>query len=214
MSYDQLAGNATTLATFKKNVISIVSNRTGVDVAYITIQRMYSGSVILEIQVTSPPNPAGLGGADPVVLAHVDDALASITTSAADTFNTSFQTQYGISSVAAVKISIAAPPPPATSTDSAPQGMMIPIAAAAGGGGICIVTVVVVVIVIQRRRKRRAHGKVVPCVPIPEQTHPLATAQLPEEPSIDELIAEPVVPIPALPWIRVRKPKSAIPPCV
>ncbi|MEW5301778.1 MAG: hypothetical protein WDW36_004616 [Sanguina aurantia] len=154
MSYDQLIANSTALAIFEANVISLLSTATKIDPALIKILSLSSGSVIMKVSLTSPPNPAGQGGADPVALAQLDAALLSITTSASTIFTPAFQAQYGISGVSAVNIT----PVPADSSNS----NIVPIAVgvAVGVGGCLIVGGIVAAVLILRRRKAQGINKV------------------------------------------------------
>lgn len=155
MSYDQLTSNASVLATFKLSVIKRVSSAANVDPTLVHILRMYSGSVVLDVQVTSPANPEGFGGADPVALARVDTALTSITLSALTTFDSTFQAQFGITSITAVVMAVIVNP--SSSGQSPAASSVAPIAAGAGGGGFLILVGVVVAVVVIRRRRKKVH---------------------------------------------------------
>lgn len=167
MSYDQLYSNSTKVAAFKKHVIILISSSTGVNASLVNIKHMYAGSVVLEIEVTSPANPQlilrGGGGADPIALAQIDTALSSMTNSSASTFNSTFQAQYGITSVAAISLAISMSPPPSTvGIASAASSSLTIFIAAAAGGGVCVVGSILVAIVIYMVRRGRKLGKIAP----------------------------------------------------
>lgn len=157
MSYTQLASNQSMVASLKQSVITRVSSAAGIDPSLVNIQRMYAGSVVLDVLVKLPPNPAGLGAADPEVLTRVETAIAAIASSATSTFDPTFQAQFGISSVSAVMtLSATAAAPSATlSSSSAPATdyLSIPVAVAVAGVCLSFLAAVVVVLVLVRRRQ-------------------------------------------------------------
>ncbi|MEW5306599.1 MAG: hypothetical protein WDW36_009053 [Sanguina aurantia] len=101
MSYPHLASNHTLLSAFRHHVILQVAASTNVHPVHVQIMQLYAGSVILDLQVQSPPHPPGSGFRDPSIAAGINSGLQSIISSAGTTFTSAFQAQYGISSISA-----------------------------------------------------------------------------------------------------------------
>lgn len=186
MSYADLASNPSTMATFKLHTTALVAAKAGVDIKMVQILRLYSGSVIMDIQVTSPASAKGLGGADPAALAKLDKALSSISASAASTFDSTFQSQFGITSVSAIIIVVASDPPIA-SVAASPSGTpswVVPVAVSVSIGVSVVVAAVILGVVVMRRRAvnniKQANWRVHPAPPRPIVMHG-TPRELPEE---------------------------------
>lgn len=91
MSYDQLAANTTLLAQFKADVILAVASAIAVDASNVSILRLMSGSVVVDVQVVSP--------SDSAASARVKSGVALVTSSADSVFGPVFMQQYSVSSI-------------------------------------------------------------------------------------------------------------------
>ncbi|MEW5296841.1 MAG: hypothetical protein WDW38_003836 [Sanguina aurantia] len=157
MSYANLTSNSTLLSAFRTNIIARISANAVIDPSFVKILSLIAGSVVTQVQVTSPADPAGFGGSDSAALARIDATLASIVSAPNSTFDVTFQLRFAVSSVDAVLGGTGG-----TTSSKLPTKTLIGIVAGAGVGGGLVVGLIVFVTVALVMRRRRTRVEAMP----------------------------------------------------